>query len=363
MNRPAHFATLLGLLAALPIGLCAQSASVATDPVGFVTVTALANSDTIFSTPLAQAESFRGSVGSLTATTVTATGTPGFTPGAFVYAAGTQSNTYFLRFRTGAMAGSYFTVTANTANTLTLDLAGNLLGAAAGDQFAIIPYWTLGTVFPASSAGTAFQAALNAGVRNTQVLFPDQVSQGINLPPAATYFFLNGAWRKVGSSLAVSFNDTVMPPDTYVTIRNTGFTGSIQVMGGVPGTPQMAPVNAFPGVQQDNFLALTFPVPITLNNLGLIGSDPTATPVRASPNAGNRIDQIFLFDNTATGINKPPSATYFYLNNAWRKVGSSLSVDFGGDLLQPNSGLILRRGADAAGPRSLDWNFTPPSGL
>ena len=261
------------------------------------------------------------------------------------------------------MAGTYFTITANTANTLTLDLAGNLLGAAVGDQFAIIPYWTLGTVLPASSAGTAFQAALNAGVRNTQILFPDQVSQGINQATAATYFFLNNAWRQFGASLAVSFNDTVLPPDTYVTIRNASFTGSIQVMGGVPGTAQQAPINAYPGAQQDNFLAMTFPIPVTLDSLGLIGSDPTTSPVRASPNAGNRIDQIFLFDNTATGINKSPSATYFYFNNHWRKFGSNLTTDFGGDLLQPNSGLILRRGVDAAGPRSLNWTFTPPSGL
>jgi uncharacterized protein (TIGR02597 family) len=365
MYRPVHIATLVGLLAALPLSLFAgaTSVSVATDPVGFVTVTTLSNSDTIFSTPLAQSEAFRGSVGSLTSTTVTAAGTPGFTPSAFVYAAGTQSNTYFLRFRTGAMAGSYFTITANTASTVTLDLAGNVLGAAPGDQFAIIPYWTLGTAFPASSAGTAFQTSTSIFSINTEILFPDQVSQGINLSSAATYFFLNGAWRQFGAPLNVSFNDTVMPPDSYVTIRNTAFTGSISVMGGVPGTPQVAPVNSYPGNQQDNFLALTFPVAVTLNNLGLVGSNASTSPIRPSTSVFNLVDQILVFDNTVPGINKSASATYFYLNNAWRKFGSPLTTDFGGDVLQPGSGLILRRGVDSSGPRSLDWQYTPPSGL
>src|SRR5476651_347893 len=151
MKRPAQILTALVAFAALSLAVFAQS-SVSTDPVGFVTLNTLSNSDTIFSTPLARPEAFRGSVGTLSATRITAAGTPGWTASAFVYAAGTQSNTYYLRFRTGAKAGCFYTVTANTVDTLTIDLAGDLLtGAAPGDEFALVPYWTLGTAFPASA--------------------------------------------------------------------------------------------------------------------------------------------------------------------------------------------------------------------
>jgi uncharacterized protein (TIGR02597 family) len=351
---------LFAALAALP--LCALAQSVSTDPVGFVTLTTLSNSDTIFSTPLARPETFRGSVSTLSATTITANGTPGFTAGAFVYASGTQSNTYYLRFRTGAKAGCYYTVTANTTNTLTLDLAGDLLtGAAPGDEFALIPYWTLGTVFPANTAGSAFESSGSVAVRKTEIFFPDLISVGINLAPTASYYFMNGAWRKFGSSISTAFNDTVLVPDAYVTIRNKSFTGAVSVMGTVPTKAQTSPIVSYSTNKQDNFIAITFPVPVALRDLGLATSNTLSTAVRSSASVANRIDEVFVFDNTAPGTNKPPAASYYFRAGAWRKFGASVSQDFGSDLLQPGSGVILRRGVDTAGPRSVNWVYTPPS--
>jgi uncharacterized protein (TIGR02597 family) len=366
MIRPIK---LFAALAALPVAVLAQSVN--TDPVGFVTLTTLSNSDTIFSTPLARAEAFRGSVGSLGSVTVTATNstvtvtagsTPGWTASAFVYVSGTQSNTYYLRFRTGAKAGSYFTVTANTTDTLTLDLAGDLItGATAGDEFALIPYWTLGTVLPPSAVGTAFEASGTVGSRKTEIFFPDSTSAGINLAPSATYFFLNSAWRKFGSLATISFNDAVLVPDSYVKIRNKAFTGSFSVTGTVPTKPQASPVTSLAASKQDNFVAVSFPVPVALRDLGLFTSSSLSSAVRESASVGNRIDEIFVFDNAVAGINKAPSATYYYRAGAWRKFGSLITQDFGGDLLQPGSGVILRRGVDTAGPRSINWTYTPPT--
>jgi uncharacterized protein (TIGR02597 family) len=351
MKRTTKLFAALGALAALPLTALAQ-ASATTAPVGFVTITTLSNSDTIFSTPLAQPAVFQGSVSTLSSPTITASGTPGWTTNGFQYVSGTQSNTYYLFFTSGAMAGNYFTVTANTSNSATINLAGNLLtNVAVGDQFQIIPYWTLGTVFPASAAGAAFQASTLI-TRNTEVLFPDQVTQGINLAPASTYFFLNSAWRKAGQSSATVFNDTVLPPDSYVIIRNTAFTGSITVMGGVVTTPQSTPLNSYPTAAQDNFVALTYPVNTTLDNSGLAASIVPSTLIK-------RNDELLVFDNTTATVNRSPSATYFYLNGAWRKAGQSSSTNFGSDPLNAGSGYIIRKAVNASGPATTDWVFTP----
>ncbi len=364
MKRTTKLFAALGALAVLPLAAVAQ-ASATTDPVGFVTITTLSNSDTIFATPLAQPEVFRGSISTLSSTTLTASGTPGWTPGGFVYAAGSQSNTYYVRFRTGTKAGCFYTVTANTANTLTINLAGDLLtGAAAGDQFAVIPYWTLGTVFPASAVGTAFQNSTNAAVRQTEILLPNVNAVGINPAVANTYYFSNLHWRIfVSGQSGLVLDDTVLPPDSYVIIRNKGFTGVITVMGGVVTTPQTTPVNSYASNKQDNFIALSYPVPVSLNNSGLFTSAASSTNiVRSSANAALRIDEVYVYDNTVPGINKP-STTYYYLNGAWRKfvTGGSV-VDSGNDIIfQPGSGVIIRRGLDASGPRSVNWTFTPPN--
>jgi len=355
MNRAAK---LLAVAAAF-VGLypCASAQSVSTDPVGFVKLTTLSNSDTIFSTPLARPEVFRGLVGAVGSATVTASGTPGWTADTFAYAAGVQSNTYYLRFRTGAKAGSYYTITANTATALTLDLAGDLLtGVAAGDEFAIVPYWTLGTVFPPGAAGTAFEASANALSRKTEVYFPNNSSVGINLAPSATFYFFNGAWRKVGNPTTTNFSDTTLIPDSYVTIRNKAFTGAITVMGGVVTASQSTPISSYPSAKQDSFVALTYPVAVSLANSGLFASGV----VRASPNSLSRLDEVYVYDNNVVGINKSPSATYYYFNGAWRKIGQSNSIDAGGDqVFKPGTGVIVRRGLDASGPRSVTWTYAP----
>ena len=53
--------------------------------------------------------------------------------------------------------GSYYTVTANGTNSLTVNLNGDSLSTVtAGTSVTLIPYWTLGTAFPASDAGTSY---------------------------------------------------------------------------------------------------------------------------------------------------------------------------------------------------------------
>jgi len=92
--------------------------------------------------------------------------------------------------------------------------------------------------------------------------------------------------------------------------------------------------------KQDNVLAMPRPAGMTLNQSGLVSSGA----FRASASPGNRLDELFVFDNTSALKNKSASATYYYWNGAWRRVGAG-STDVGNDAaFQPGNGVIVRAG-------------------
>ena len=132
-------------------------------------------------------------------------------------------------------------------------------------------------------------------------------------------------------------------------------------MGGVVGSLQASPISSYKSNKQDNYVALTFPVAVSFRNSGLFNTaSPTTGPVRNSVNAAIRSDEVYVYDNTIPGVNKSP-VTYYFSNGAWRKfISGGSSVDAGDDIaFQPGSGVIIRRGIDASGPRSVNWSFSP----
>ena len=332
------------------------AATATTEPVGYNTVSMLANSDTYLSVPFQRPAAFIGQVSSVSGNTLTLAGSPGWSTNQFVYASGSQSNTYYAFIRSGSKEGNYYTITASGSNTLTVDLGGDTFaGLAAGDSVGVIPYWTLGTVFPAASVGVAFASSASAAVRQTQILIPDLASAGINLAPTVTYFFYNGAWRRFGQSLAINKNDDVLLPDAYFIVRNQAFTGVSTQTGSVLVKKFVTPLATRIGGKQDNPVALLRPIPVTLNDSGLISSG-AFTPTTS---VAARTDELLVFDNTATGTNKAASATYFYYNGAWRKFGSSLALDFGSTVVfSPNTAVQIRKASSATG-NAIVWTNTP----
>ena len=79
-------------------------AETASTPAGFFKVTCLGNSDTIVSIPFTRPEAAFALVQSIAGSVVTVSGTPDWLVDQFVYASGTQSNTYYLRFTSGGKA-------------------------------------------------------------------------------------------------------------------------------------------------------------------------------------------------------------------------------------------------------------------
>lgn len=313
-------------------------------PVGGFTTTAAANTDTLVSPTLAREAAWRGTIAGGTGTSITASSdvwsAGQFAPGA---------ETYYIRMLSGALSGQYFVITGNTASALTVDAAGlNLSTLVSGDTAEIVPFWTLGTLYPASQAGTAFIASASPVARQTELLFFDGSGSGINRAPSTSYFYLNGAWRRSGAALTTSFNGTVILPDAYFIQRNKAAATTLVYVGRVqPGA--VGTVIEAKTTQNDNYVAVSFPVDIPLSQTGLVGNgfSVSASPVAIS-------DRLLVFNPNETGINRAPSTSYFYYNGAWRKSGSSVAVDFGSDVIRAGSGFIIRKAANGS---SGVWNY------
>ena len=255
--------------------------------------------------------------------------------------------------------GSYYTVTDNGTNSLTVNLNGDSLSTvAAGTTVSLIPYWTLSTAFPSTDAGTSYIASTGTTTRTrqTQILTPDLASAGYNLASAATYYNYNSSWRLNGADPTVSYDDTILLPTTYFTVRNTSTSAlTFTPTGGVLMNRIDTPLDTHSSVAQDNAVAVPRPTAVALNDLGLITSNAF------SPSTGSttrtRVDSLLVYDNTVTGLNKSSSATYYYYNNAWRLNGGDPTVDYGATTIPYGSGFTIRKGTVSTGATSF-WQNT-----
>jgi uncharacterized protein (TIGR02597 family) len=326
------------------------SGAVAYSPVaGFIRMPLLPDTDTMVSAPLFRPAAFSGTVLSYDRNSVRLRNAA-WTQNQFVYAAGSQTNTYFLLIRGGAREGEIFTIAANSEDTLALSLFGDtLIGLNPGDPVSIVPYWTLGTLFP---NGEGIMPSEYPAIRNTEVIMPDLAVQGVNGSAAHTYYFWNNAWREVGAGSA-SKNDDVILPDQYFWVRHKGGDWTEMLLFGEALTTRWrALVFHGSGMKQDNLYAIPRAGPVSLNASGLIQSGA----FRTSPSVAIRLDELLVFDNYSFGQNKSAAATYYHWNGAWRRVGFG-SANVGDDpVFQPGTGFIIRSGP-GAGP--VVWTNPP----
>ncbi len=319
------------------------------DIAGVMNFTLLGNSDNFVSLPLVRGPSSVADILSASGNVITTIDSP-WTNGQFVYPANVQSNTYYARFISGALAGRIYTVTDNTANTVTINLGSDSVAAVAQyDQISIEPYWTLATAFP---NGAGVNVSPTQGNRNTEILLPDQSSPGVNLSSARVYFFNAGIWKQVGQGGA-NHNDDVLAPNIHFIIRhNVATNTTLSITGLVVSSALSIPLQTSSTTAQDNYIGLARPVTMTLNTSGLISSGAFST----SPLPGTRTDELLTFDNGVAQKNKSSSAVYYYWSNAWRRVGSG-SQDVGDtQVFAPGTGVIIRKATNS--PASV-WVTLP----
>ena len=359
----------LALSSALFCGGSASAVTVATDPVGFTNLTLPANSDSHISVPFTRPPEFVGAIQSVTPNTITVAGTPGWSANKFVYAAGSQPNTYYALIGGGGSSnpkeGRTFLITGSGTNTLTVDTsAGDLSNITQNTQVTVIPYWTLATVFPATDANVSFTPTDSTASPKTQIIVPNDAANGINLPALATYYFSNNAdgssnnvgWRAVGDN-NTNRGDDILLPDSYFVVRNqNGAPGlPLTTLGAVLTKKLTVPLRTQTGGQQDNPVSILRPLDVTLNMTGLNPNDGSFGPN----------DELLLFSNSQLGFNKTP--TVYYRDPAnnlnWRRQGDNNLLDHGNAVIPVGTGFIVRKAATGSGANAFWTNTFPVQAL
>lgn len=355
-----------------------------TPPMGYVTITCLPNSDTIVGLPMRQNADF---VGTLSGdpeilTTIIDPGPPEVTEptgearftvsGSPNFTVDQYAGSYYIKFKDttptpAAGDGQWFAITANTADTITVDLNGGSADAVSGAAFEVLKFWTLDELFPPgdcttdpATTGNAIVAStsqLTSG-RRTTILLPDLLSSGINLSSTSAYYVNAGVWKKVGSG-STDFGSTQFWPDNYFTIRHPSTVNaatSYTVTGEVETASLNIPLATNATTSQDNFIGLPRPVDVTLNNLNLGGT--SAFMDSTSQLTSGRRDLLLVFDNAAALQNKSATAVYYFHNSIWKKVGGG-STDFGTDVIPAGGGFMIRKYQTGTGATVI-WKNTSP---
>ena len=352
-NLRSSFAALTASLLAAH-GLQAQTTAT-TDPVGFMTLPTPLGSDTIIAAPLTKPPVFQGAVSSRSNFVITVSPSPNFS--------NLAATPHYVQPVTGAQAGYIFDVATNTSNTITLvDNGVTPSGLDPSNTFKVVPYWTLGQIYPAADQNVSFTpSGTSGGNRRTQILFPDLVGTGINRSPGQIYFFATNAadptnpavsyWRLAGGG-TTNFNSKAILPDSYFIVRQTTNAGqttnlATTIAGNVNTGAMAVQLDAVAGVANDNYVSLGRPTDITLNNLGLISSG-AFTP-SASTSGGARRDQLLIISNSVIGQNKSPQAIYYYVTNAttnfWALAGGG-TTNFGTNVIPAALGYIIRKASN-----------------
>ncbi len=219
--------------------------------------------------------SYAGPVLSASANALTFSGTP-FTPSALAQA----GSPYFALVMTGPQAGRSMLVTANSNNSVTLDVTDNTSTSfalntsyrsiAPGDLIRVFAGDTLSSFFGNSASTLSLvQGGATAGAADTVSIY-NQAAKKFD-----TYFFNTtaGQWRKNGSS--ANANGVVLYPEAAMGILRRA--GRPVAVGGISGTVATTPpwtrLNGFTLI----YTSSRFPVDMTLGDLTALNITPGST--------------------------------------------------------------------------------------
>ncbi len=347
---PYAIASLLGTSS-----LVAQTTS-STPPIGFIRKDCPANSDTRISIPLERQAVFIGPLLSVADNVLTVQGSPAWTTNEFQQNPGTQDDAFYVLFLSGSHMGRAYDVTANGANTLTIELGpDDLDGVGAGDRIKLLPHWNLKTAFP---EGSGVAASSNPFSRETELLVQDAQSAGINLASVKTFYY-SDSWKDI-SDVNGDAGTEVIPPHRHLVVRNKEAATSAVFVGVVPSDTQAVPIRVPAGNgKQDNPVSLIRPVPVKLRDAGLDDDavfKPSTLPVL-------RTDELLVYDDTEAAVNKSAKYTYYRWDGAWRRLDQDASYDAGDDIIfTPGSGVVIRKsGNGGVSEERIYWNHEDPT--
>ena len=330
------------------------------EPSGYTSVTCLTGSDTIVSIPFIDETN---SLSSKVSGVVSLTGTSPSNTASFDLdgVTGLVSNfykdKYYLRFTSGLLEGSFYQVDSNAADNVTLKLEGdNGALIAANDEFVIYKFWTLDTLFPPATQTTVVGSTDPFQTLNyTLVYRHDEDLDGLSAAPTVAHYILNNDWYRVGGGLSGA---EVIWPDQYLIIRHNAAVATPTIYrpkGKVDVHHQFSvPLRTLTTGPQDNHVAIPRPLDLKLKDLGLIESGAFVSSANNFP--FNRRDQLFVFDNTTSHINKSGSRIYFYNGSNWIKNGSGFP-NADDDIIKATEGIVIRKYKTTDGASSIWHNY------
>ncbi|MGC6425192.1 MAG: TIGR02597 family protein [Lentimonas sp.] len=321
-----------------------------TDPIGALVTTVTARGDTVVGAPLYRATELNDTATAIASGVITAT--------ADLTGADYTTEAHFVLMTSGADRGNYYTVDANDATSITIDLNGG--SDPSVGTYKVIPYWTLDTLFPDGGAVPASADPFNP---SGLVLFNDLTTIGVNLSKSSVYFYYDGTiggtagWYNNDDLNAGLVGHTIILPEHFITIRNhTSSDSDVVVSGQVPADIIATEIGRLADAAQDNAVVNPYPAPILLDNSGLV----TSGVVSGSTDPFNPTDLILVFDNAAfSGFNLSTSRVYFYYNGSgaeelegWYENGVLGRGSIGGvDSIPTGGAFIVRK---ASGPAGTD---------
>jgi uncharacterized protein (TIGR02597 family) len=329
------------LATALAYGTLSAQTVVTTDPVGFVTVNVKANSDATIAVPLNRTAEFKGTISAIAGSVITVTGTPSWTVGQFVQALPAQPKTYAVRIASGAKEGLIGTITANTANSLTValgagdDLSGITSGAS-GDQVDILPYWTPETLFsvlpPVGLEISGFESP----------------NSGVNVASSESFVHIGGNVWEDGINGGEIAHARLLFGAGLILRNPTAADYSATFVGAVPMTTGRYRFNTLAGnAAQDQYFGYMCPVPEPLATLS--SANALGFPVAVG-------DTIQGFDNAESGINKGASQIFVWTGTAWEDGinGGDIAPNDPNASLLPGRGYIFQKAATTT-PSTVVW--------
>jgi len=347
---------IISLLAGSALAAATFLNAATTDPVGYVTIDVLAGSQTYVTVPLVPAATLSTALASDPAVN-------GVTDASLSFAnAGVANNslvgTHFIRFTSGTREGHWYPITANTSDSVTIDLNGDdLSGVAATDTFQVNEYWTLASLMPIGNAAI-HESAGNLGFqRETEVSLPDQVSEGKNLSPTRIFFLKSTGWVEAVSGFP-SAGDVVLAPDSFVIIQHPADKANTKLVisGSVDTKALTVQINTSTTIEQDNYVSVPRPVSMSLGQLGLIESGAFTASIG---NLGfQRADELYLYDNTQVSEKKSASRVFFVVGSEWREAVSGFPNVTNDIIIEPGDSFFIRKKATVNGATAF-WKNNP----
>lgn len=323
---------LVALLASMSSIL--RSEIIFSEPIGMVTVTLKAGSDTRFSVPMLRTPVYTGEIKSVNqVSNVIELVGASWANGQFVFEDVDNPDpnaTYFAVVTSGTQNGAQYKVVSNAASTLSIDPGQNSLAGlltadvnGAGDTIKIYPYPTLASVFggtalPDQTLVFEYNNSDSSIMKSSQVIY--------------TYYESVDTWVNGITGSAADYTALLKVGEGYVVrLPDGGADVQLNMPGVVPMFNDRKVLISDAGSPNDITFALSVPVSVAIGDTNLGIQDQV---------------QVFVYDNEVAALRKSASniLTYYADFGLWVDglSGQSVGNTF---FFEPGNAYVLRKPA------------------